>query len=85
MTYLNARLFVFVDNSVTPPAADKLLWRFTDSRLTTYSGVHGTVLGPWTTSKIVVTTTSTASGTVVASPTGLSNGGRDFGVWLRHH
>jgi len=85
MTYLNARLFVFVDNTVTPPRADKPLWRFTDSRLTTYSGVHGTVLGPWTTSKIIVTTTSTGSGTVIASPTGLSNGGRDFGVWLRHH
>lgn len=85
MTYLNARLFVFVDNTVTRPQADKPLWRFTDSRLTTYSGVHGTLLGPWTTSKIIVTTTSTAKGAVIASPSGLSNGGRDFGVWLRHH
>jgi hypothetical protein len=83
MTYLTARLFVTVDNTVTPPAADTRLWRFTDSRLTTYSGVRGTLVGPWTTSQTIVTTTSTASGTLIASPSGLSNGGRDFTAWFR--
>ena len=83
MTYLHARLFAWVDNDVTPPAADTPLWQFTNSRVTTYSGDHGTIVGPWTTSKTIVSTASTASGTVIASPSGLSNGGRDFGVSLR--
>jgi len=83
MTYLTARLFAWVYNDVTPPVADTPVWQFTDSRLTTYSGDHGTLVGPWTTSKTIVSTASTASGTVIASPSGLRNGGRDFGVWLR--
>ena len=84
MTYLHAPAFVFVNQphrSPSPPSADTPLWRFTGSRLTTYSGVHGTLAGPWTTSKIIVTTTSTPSGTVIASPSALSNGGRDFTAW----
>ena len=66
-----------------PPAADTQLWNFTDTRLTTYTGAHGTVVGPWQTSQEIATTDGTATGTVVASPSGLSNGGQDFGVWLR--
>ena len=69
--------------SVVPPAADTRLWQFTESRLTTYSGDHGTITGPWTTSKMITTTTGTASGTVIVSPSGLSNGGRDFTAWFR--
>ena len=83
MTYLHARLFAWVDNDVTPPVADTPLWQFTDSRVTTYSGDHGTLVGPWTTSKTIVSTASTASGTVIASPSGLSNGGQDFTAWFR--
>jgi hypothetical protein len=83
MTYLHARLFAVVYNDVTPPVADTPVWQFTNSRVTTYSGDHGTMVGPWTTSKTIVSTASTASGTVIASPSGLRNGGRDFGVWLR--
>jgi hypothetical protein len=83
MTYLTARLFASADNTLTPPLADTPLWQFTDSRLTTYSGIRGTLTGPWTTSQTIVTTTSTAAGTVLASPSGLSNGGRDFTAWFR--
>ena len=83
MTYLHARLFAWVYNDVTPPLADTPLWQFTNSRVTTYSGDHGTIVGPWTTSKTIVSTASTASGTVIASPSGLSNGGQDFTAWLR--
>jgi hypothetical protein len=83
MTYLTARLFAVAYSTATPPAADTRLWDFADSHLTTYAGVHGTVLGPWTTSKMIVTSNGTSPGTVVASPSGLRNGGRDFGVWLR--
>ncbi len=83
MTYLTARLFAWVYNDVTPPLADTPLWQFTNSRVTTYSGDHGTLVGPWTTSKTIVSTASTASGTVIASPSGLRNGGQDFDAWLR--
>src|SRR6266571_5964303 len=83
MTYLTARLFAWVYNDVPPPAADTPLWQFTNSRVTTYSGDHGTLVGPWSTSKTIVSTASTASGTVIASPSGLSNGGQDFTAWFR--
>ena len=81
----HAELGVLAAGTVPPPAAGTRLWDFTGSRLTTYTGVHGTVLGPWQTNQEIKTTTGTAAGTVVASPSGLSNGGANFGVWLRHH
>ena len=86
LIYLAARLWVQTDRvlSVVPPAASTRLWRFTGSRLTTYSGDHGTITGPWTTSKMITTTTGTASGTVIVSPSALSSGGRNFAAWLRH-
>lgn len=69
--------------AVDPPQADTRLWKFADTRLTTYTGKHGTVLGPWTTTQIIATTTGTSAGTVKLSPSGLWNGGANFGVWLR--
>ena len=79
----HAELRVLAAGTVPPPAADTQLWNFTGSRLTTYTGVHGTVQGPWQTSQSIKTTDGTATGTVVASPSALANGGQDFGVWLR--
>jgi hypothetical protein len=69
--------------TVSPPQADTQLWHFTNSHVTTYSGDRGTLLGPWTTSETIATTTGTAAGTVKLSPSPLSNGGQDFTVWLR--
>ena len=66
-----------------PPQADTRLVQFTGSRVTTYTGVRGTLTGPWATWKYIATTTGTAAGTVLASPSELSNGGANFGVWLR--
>jgi hypothetical protein len=85
LIYSAARLWVQTGRipPVSPPAADTRLWQFTGSRLTTYSGDHGTITGPWTTSKVITTTTGTASGTVFVSPSALSAGGRDFTAWLR--
>ena len=80
----SARLSAVVGGTVPPPAADTRLWQFTGSHLTTYDGVHGTVIGPWQTSTLIKTSDGTPASTVVASPSGLSNGGQDFGVWLRH-
>ena len=65
------------------PSGDIRLWQFTSSAATTYSGVHGTMTGPWTTSMIVDTTNGHSSGQVVMSPSFLFNHGADFGVWLR--
>jgi hypothetical protein len=67
------------------PAADTRLWAVSGTRLTTYTGTHGTVTGPWQTSKLIQTVTGTAASTVIRSPSGLWNGGANFGVWLRHH
>ena len=80
----HAELGVQVAGTVPPPAADTQLWNFAGSHLTTYTGVHGTVVGPWQTSQSIKTTDGTATGTVVTSPSDLSNGGQNFGVWLRH-
>jgi hypothetical protein len=70
-------------DGVTPPPGDTRQWQFTSSHLTTYSGDRGTILGPWTTRPVIATTTGTASGQVVQSPSSLWNGGQNFGVWLR--
>jgi len=85
LIYPAARLWVQTDRvlSVVPPAADTRLWQFTGSRLTTYRGDHGTITGPWTTSKMITTTTGTASGTVIVSPSRLSGHGQNFAAWLR--
>jgi hypothetical protein len=66
-----------------PPQADTQLVKLTNSRVTTYSGDRGTLTGPWATWKYITTSTGTATGTVTASPSALSNGGADFGAWLR--
>ncbi len=71
-------------NSQPRPAEDIRLWHYTNASVTTYKGIRGTVLGPWTTRKVVDTTTGTSSGLIVMSPSKLSNKGQDFGVWLRH-
>jgi hypothetical protein len=78
-----ARLGASPASSTAPPAADIQLWQFTGSHVTTYSGDHGTILGPWTTSEVSMTSTGTASGTVVASPSPLRDNGQSFSVWLR--
>jgi len=83
VVYDLARLGASPASSTAPPAADIQLWQFAGSHVTTYSGDHGTVLGPWTTSKVSMTSTGTASGTVVASPSPLRDNGQSFGVWLR--
>ncbi|HEY7263871.1 MAG TPA: hypothetical protein VH589_20610, partial [Trebonia sp.] len=59
------------------------LLNFTGSKVTTYRGDRGTLTGPWTTWQDIATTSETAAGTVEASPSALSGGGANFGVWLR--
>lgn len=68
--------------TVVAPKASTRLWAFRGTRVTTYTGVHGTLLGPWTTSQVVDTTTGGSSGAVVISPSALWDNGQNFGVWL---
>jgi hypothetical protein len=79
------RAFVggFAAGRYTPPQADTRLWKFADTRLTTYTGHHGTLIGPWATTPWIATTSDHSIGTVIASPSGLRNGGAGFGLWLR--
>ncbi len=59
--------------------SDFKLWAFTGTKVTTYTGVKGTLLGPWTTSQVV----AVAGGSVVMSPSVLFNSGADFNIWRR--
>jgi hypothetical protein len=69
--------------TVVAPRADTRLWTFSRTRVTTYSGVHGTLRGPWTTRQVTDTTTGTRAGAVVISSPVLWDNGQNFGVWLR--
>jgi hypothetical protein len=55
------------------------LWAFTGTQVTTYSGVKGTLLGSWTTDKLV----AVSGGVTVMSPSVLQSNGQAFGVWRR--
>jgi hypothetical protein len=70
-------------NPSSPPSVDLRLWQFTDTAVTTNTGLHGTVTGPWTTSKVIDTINGTTGGQTVMSPSFLFNGNANFGVWIR--
>jgi hypothetical protein len=50
---------VIENTTVAAPKADTRLWAFSGTRVTTYSGDRGTLLGPWTTYRVIDTTTGT--------------------------
>ena len=86
-------MLAYLDNdTVVPPPADAQIWQFTGSKVTTYRGDHGTILGPWATSRWIDTTDGTHAGAIVADASGLSTArqepsnaaGQAFGIWLRH-
>jgi hypothetical protein len=84
VVYTSAEAAGTVDNTtVVAPKADTRLWAFSGTRVTTYTGVHGTLLGPWTTNQVIDTTTGTPAGAPVISSPVLWNNGQNFGVWLR--
>jgi hypothetical protein len=78
-----AEVAAVLRNPASPPPGDIRLWQFTNSAVTTYTGVHGTITGPWTTSEVIDTTNGTSSGQVVLSPSFLFGHNADFGAWLR--
>jgi len=81
--YTAAEVAGLLTVKASAPKADVRLWEFTDCHATTYTGVHGTMNGPWTTSQIIDTTTGGSGGRVVMSPSPLWNYGQNFGAWLR--
>ena len=83
VVYNRAFLGGFVWGAYTPPQADTRLWKFAGTRLTTYTGHHGTLTGPWDTTPWIGTTSDHSPGTVIARPSALRNGGASFGLWLR--
>ena len=62
---------------------DTRLWAFRDTAVTSYSGYHGAILGPWNTIRIIGTRTGTSAGKVVLWPTWPWNNAHNFGVWWR--
>jgi len=81
--YNQALLIANLDARAPAPPADSRLWKVDGTHLTTSTGTHGTLTGPWQTSQMIQTNTGTATGAVVTSPSGLWNGGANFGIWLR--
>jgi len=79
----DAEVACVLKNPASSPTADSRLWQFTDTAVTTYNGVRGTMTGPWTTSEVVDTTNGGASGQMVMSPSFLFNNNANFGVWIR--
>ncbi len=81
--FTKAEIGAVLANPASPPTADLRLWQFTDTAVTTTTGVHGTVTGPWTTSMVIDTINGTPGGQVVMSPSFLFNNNASFGAWLR--
>jgi hypothetical protein len=61
------------------PATSKRLWTFRNSRVLTYGGVRGTLVGPWTTVKEI---DRTSAGVIVMYPGNLSSSGTSFSTYL---
>lgn len=78
--YSAAEAAVFAFGYTAPVATDFRLWSFTNTHVTTYSGVKGSLLGAWATSKIVAVK---SSGAVVMGPSVLFSSGADFNVLRR--
>jgi len=79
--FTKAEVGTVLETPASPPASDLRLWQYTDTAVTTNTGVHGTMTGPWTTSAVL----DTIHGQVVMSPSFLFNNGAGFGVWLRDY
>ena len=81
--FSKAEIGTVLNNPASPPTADSRLWQFTDTAVTTTTGIHGTVTGPWTTSMVIDTINGQPGGQVVMSPSFLFNKDANFGTWIR--
>jgi hypothetical protein len=81
-THAQADSFVPDNSAITLQPTNIPLWSFANTDVTTYSGIHGGLLGPWATFKLVDTLDGTATGPVVMFATSLANSGHDFSTVL---
>jgi len=66
---------------LTPlPATAQLLWTFQGSRVLTYSGIRGTLRGPWATLRVI----DRSGAATLMYPGRLSAGGANFSAFLNH-
>jgi hypothetical protein len=84
VVYRNASATASVDNSVAgaPPDAVRL-WSFRSVRVTSYSGIRGTVTGPWLTTELIDSEDGTSSSQWVLFPRppwGSSD--QNFTIWM---
>lgn len=82
VVYDLARLGAGPGGTGRAPQAGLRMWAFTRSRVATYAGQRGTLVGPWTTRKVIATTTGLAGGKARTSPSEPWDNGQNFGVWL---
>jgi hypothetical protein len=83
IVYRHASVTGIVDNTKTvAPVTAIRLWAFKAVRMTSYNGRHGTVFGPWITSRFIDTTDGTASGNVVLYASDPWHQGQNFGIWM---
>jgi hypothetical protein len=66
----------------TPPLVETHLVTFTNTMLTTYSGLKTSLIAPWTHSKLFMTKDGTSTSPIEVAPHSLWNSGRNFGVWF---
>lgn len=59
------------------------LWAFKDTHLTSYSGTHGAIFGPWDTYRVLGTRGGSRDGKLVLWPHYPWNNSQNFGVWWR--
>jgi len=78
-----AEIGTVLSNPASSPSADARLWQFTDTVVTTTTGIHGTATGPWTTTMVIDTINGQPGGQVVMSPSFPFNNNANFGVWAR--
>ena len=81
--FSKAEIGAVLNNPASSPTAASRLWQFTDTAVTTTTGVHGTVTGPWTTTMVIDTINGQVNGQVVMSPSFLFNNNANFGTWIR--
>jgi hypothetical protein len=62
-------------------SSDTRLWAFQDTRLTSYGGIRGAILGPWNTYRIAGTRGASPTGAVVLWPRYPFNNGHNFNIW----
>jgi hypothetical protein len=69
-------------SSFTAPKSQVTLARFTGVKLTTYSGHRGTIASWYPHGKVLATSDGHSTGTVLATPSGLSHSGSSFSVFF---